>query len=230
MKKISMKKLSLGIIVCVALVGCDKIANKVANKVTQSSSVTGNAFKFTLADGPAACLKAYKEKIGQDFKILEFSTWYALPETIDSKDISHYKGSKGGEMYSCDIQIQDPANEKKAVGYDMNMQTGEIEGPIPVEISVSGDAASFKLSDVVYPAGNIDFAAIQGNIDAIKPKLDAKYSVYQVSGIRMDSDLRTGKPHFLVHINGKLKANDIKESILMTLSPDGKKVLSNDLK
>jgi hypothetical protein len=237
MKNVIMKKLSLGTIICVAcaLAGCDKVAKQVDKEVNATTSsvtsaVAGDAFKLTLADGPAACLTAYKEKIGQDFKILDFSTFYVLPETIDIKATSSYKGSKGGEMKSCDIKIQDPTDEKKAVGYQMDMKTGAIKGPIPVEISVSGDAESFKLNEVVYPAGGIDFAAIQGNIDALKPKLDAKYSVYQVSGIRMDSDLRTGKPHFLVHIDGKLKGNDVKKNELITLSPDGKKVLGNSLK
>ncbi|GHA79269.1 hypothetical protein GCM10009007_20400 [Formosimonas limnophila] len=139
------------------------------------------------------------------------------------KGLVNYKGAKGGEMKTCDLKIQDPANDKKAVGYRMDMKTGKIEGPIPVEISVSGDAESFKLSDVVYPVSGIDYAAIQKNIDTLKPKMDEKYSVYQVSGIRMDSNLSTGKPQILVHIDGKLKANDVSKNILLTLSPDGKK-------
>ena len=75
----------------------------------------------------------------------------------------------------------------------------------------------------------ISVSAIQKNIDALKPKLDAKYSVYQVSGIRMDSDFSTGKPKLLVHLDGKLKANDVKKNELITLSPDGVKVVHSSL-
>ena len=230
------KKWLLVGIVCAASVlsGCGKVANSVGKEIekktsTVASAVTAESYKFTLNDGPAACLNAYKEKIGQDFKILDFSTYYVLPETIDQRDSSNYKGAKGGEMKTCDIKIQDPADEKKAVGYRTDMKTGEIKGPIPVEISVTGNAEAFRLSDSVYPVGNIDYAAIQKNIDALKPKLDAKYSVYQVSGIRMDSDFSTGKPKLLVHLDGKLKANDVKKNELITLSPDGVKVVHSSL-
>jgi len=218
--------------------GCGKVASKIGHEVEKNvnetagvaNSVSGaSTYKWTLADGPAACLGAYQKKIGQDFNILDFSTYYVKPETIDASDARNYKGTKGGEMKTCDLKIQDPADPKKAVGYRMDMKTGEISGPMPVEITVSGNAEAFKLSEVVYPVKDIDYAAIQKNIDSIKPKLDEKYGVYQVTGIRMDSDLRTGKPHLLVHIDGKLKANDVAKNVLLQLTPDGKKITMNSM-
>ena len=241
MSDFSKKTVLLGGAVCAAvlLTACGKVSNKIAkeaqnatdsasSKMEQTLKVDG--YKYTLADGPKGCLDAYKEKIGSDFKLLKFNTFYVLPESIDSSIVKSYKDANPGDMKTCDITIQDPADEKKAVAYRMDTKTGEIQGPNPVELRVSGDAESFRLSDHVYPVASIEYAAINQNIDSLKPKIEEKYSGYQVSGIRMDGNLSTGEPQILVHIDGKLKANDIAKNILVTLSPDGKKILSNSFK
>lgn len=77
--------------------GCGKVASKIGHEVEKNvnetagvaNSVSGaSTYKWTLADGPAACLGAYQKKIGQDFNIWNLCT---TPQIIaEQRTISNY--------------------------------------------------------------------------------------------------------------------------------------------
>lgn len=237
-KELKMNKLKIGslIVVCaLALAACGK-SKPEENKAGAASPVAASAikqeaaYKYSLTDGFDLCASKLKSKLGDAIKISDLSASYTVPDDISSVPSVH-KVTKGGDLQHCDLKMQNPENAKKLVGYELNTQTDEIKGPIPVEITVrGGDAEKFNLNNSVFSIGSINFAAAQATVDGLKPKLEAKFSKYQISRVSVMQDIFSGKAEIRVAIDGILKANDVKKNIWMTIAADGKKITAGEFK
>lgn len=59
-------------------------------------------------------------------------------------------------------RLPGPADARKLAGVRWNPPTGQFPGPHGIEISVSGNAADFRLDDALAPLSQVDAAALAG--------------------------------------------------------------------
>src|SRR5690606_1521314 len=108
--------------------------------------------------------------------------------------------------------------------------TGKFGDPYDIELSVSGDVASFRLEDYLVPLSQVDAAALSDTIDALKPSLDEVYSSYRWSGVRLESPGPFSELHTLrLDLEGRLAANDLANNGYASVSLDGQQVVRNHL-
>ncbi|HSF13826.1 MAG TPA: hypothetical protein VLA50_12720 [Erythrobacter sp.] len=170
-------------------------------------------------DGPDACFKAARTAFGGDTKIASLSSSFGIPENLQKFVVT---STPVGDLKSCSLQFQDPENANKLLRADMDVKTGEFKKPQPMELMVVGDAASFKLDNIVLPLSQIDTSKIAPVIDGQKAKLEDIFSSHALTSVSL-MGLSPGRDKHVVSIDfaGRLKSNDIIDTGGIGLTVDG---------
>jgi hypothetical protein len=190
----------------------------------QARQAALNTYKFSYADGVDICFKKIREKLSEAAMVNEIESIFKV-QTTDSAQ----KSNPALSVYK--VQYQDPKNPQQLLSQEMDTNSGEFKQPRPLELTiVGGDPEKFKLETVLIPLKNVDTSTVQAKIDQNKPKLDARLTDYAVYFLDLDQGGMFDDEHKLsLNIAGKFKTNGTKASIGIKFSPDGQKVLSNDL-
>ena len=168
----------------------------------------------TLADGPDVCFRAIAEHLGADAKVSEINSRFDADGTLEI----------------CTVDYQNPADARKLVGVRMDTDTGTFSQPHDIELTVSGNAADFRLEDYLIPLSQVDAAALTGVQDSLKAELDGVYGSYFWDGVRLMPPGAFSDVHTLrLDLEGRIAANDIKNSGYASVSVDGKTVVRNHL-
>ena len=193
---------------------------------TASKPATAAAAVPTLSQGPDVCFKAIAKHLGADTKVSEITSFFASGSDVDPRDTK-----PAGELKTCTVQYQNPADPRKLLSTSLDLRTGNFSEPSPVEISVmGGNAAEFRLEDHLIPLSSINAAALTGVMDAQKERLSGVFSKYAWSGVRLSSPGPFSDKHTLrLDIEGRLAANDIKESGYASVTLDGQKIVTDHL-
>lgn len=178
-----------------------------------------------IAEGPDVCFRAIAKHLGADVKVSEVISFFSSGSEIDSND-----DEPKGQMTTCTVQYQNPDDPRKLLSTTMNMKTGEFDEPRPLEITVMGNAADFRLEDHLIPLSKVNAASLSAVMEAQKADLERVYSQYAWSGVRLESP-GMGSPVHLLRLDteGRLAANDVKKSGYASISLDGSKVVRNHL-
>ncbi|AZI35797.1 hypothetical protein [Caenibius tardaugens] len=180
----------------------------------------------TLAQGPDVCFRAIAKHLGADTKVAEITSFFSAGSKIDSND-----SKPEGEMTTCTVEYQNPDDPRKLLSTRLDIATGTFAPPSPVEITVMGNAADFRLEDHLIPLSQLNPAALTGVMDAQKADLGAIYSSYAWTGVRLSSPDSFNNKHTLrLDLTGRLAANDIKENGYASVTTDGKTITTNHLK
>jgi len=185
-----------------------------------SGPAGGPQSSMTLADnGPAVCFEAVAAKLGADTKVSSITTGFAVGDNLEKYTVV---STERGILKSCTVKYQDPENANKLVQVDMDVATGEFGDPQPLEISVIGNAADFKLENILIPVSSINSAAIAAKVDAQKARLDEAFSEHALQRVSLSSPGPGSAVHGIdVSFAGRLKSNDILETAGFGLNVDG---------
>ena len=185
----------------------------------------GSAPALTLASGPDVCFREIAKKFGSDVKVAEITSFFSSGQEIDGRS-----SLPRGQMTSCTVSFQNPSDPRKLLAASFNTRTGTFGEPNPVEITVMGNAASFRLDDHVIPLNRVNAAALTGVMNAQEKRLKAVYGDFAWSGVRLSGPDAFSRTHTLrLDLDGRLAANDIKESGYASVSLDGKRITANHL-
>jgi hypothetical protein len=180
---------------------------------------------LTLASGPDVCFREIANKFGPDVKVAEITSFFSSGDAIDGRS-----SEPRGQMTSCSVTFQNPSDPRKLLSASFNTRTGTFGEPNPVEITVMGNAASFRLDDHVIPLSRVNAAALTGVMSAQDKRLKTVYGDYAWSGVRLSGPDAFSRTHTLrLDLDGRLAANDIKESGYASVSLDGKRITANHL-
>jgi hypothetical protein len=180
---------------------------------------------LTLASGPDVCFREIARKFGSDIKVAEITSFFSAGEAIDGRS-----SEPRGQMTTCTVSFQNPSDPRKLLAASFNTRTGTFGEPSPVEITVMGNAASFRLDDHVVPLSRVNAAALTGVMDAQEKRLKTVYGDYAWSGVRLSGPDAFSRTHTLrLDLDGRLAANDIKEGGYASVSLDGKRITANHL-
>jgi len=194
-------------------------------EVPQKNAGTSAAVP-TLADGPDVCFRAVAKHLGADAKVSEISSSFSPGNAIDSN-----ARAPEGQLTSCTVQYQNPEDPRKLLSASLNIATGEFEAPVPVELTVTGNAATFKLENYLIPLSKVNAAALSSVMEGQKAKLSTVYSRYAWDSIALMAPGAFDRVHTLrLDVRGRLAANDIKGNGYASVSVDGKKIIRNFLK
>ena len=184
-----------------------------APPATAGSAAPASVPRF--ADAHDACFRAAAEQIGADAPVSEINSTFSADT---------------GELQLCTVDYQNPADPRKLVGQRLDLATGRFSDPYDIELSVSGDAASFRLDDYVLPLSQVDVAALPAVIEAQKPALDGVYGSYSWTSVRLMPPGAFSDTHTLrLDLDGRLAANDVRNSGYLSVSTDGGTVVANHL-
>lgn len=180
---------------------------------------------LNLASGPDVCFREIAKKFGSDVKVSEITSFFSSGEAIAGRS-----SEPRGQMTSCSVSFQNPSDPRKLLSASFDTRTGTFGEPSPVEITVMGNAANFRLSDYVLPLSRVNAAALTGVMAAQEQRLKTVYGEYAWSGVRLSGPDAFSRTHTLrLDIDGRLAANDIKESGYASVSLDGKRITANHL-
>lgn len=181
---------------------------------------------LTLAMGPDICFRKIAERFGADVKVSEITSFFGGGEGIGGISVA-----PRGQMTSCSVTFQSPSDPRKLLSARYDSQTGSFSTPQPVEITVmGGNAADFRLADYVIPLSRVNASALTGVMNAQDTRLRKVYSDYAWTGVRLSSPGAFSSTHTLrLDLDGRLAANDIKESGYASVSLDGKRITADHL-
>ena len=180
---------------------------------------------LTLASGPDVCFREIAKKFGPEVKVSEITSFFSAGDAIAGRS-----SEPRGQMTSCTVSFQNPSDPRKLLTASFNTRTGTFGEPSPVEITVMGNAANFRLADYVVPLSRINAAALTGVMSAQENRLKTVYGEYAWSGVRLSGPDAFSRTHTLrLDIDGRLAANDIRESGYASVSLDGKRITANHL-
>ena len=180
---------------------------------------------LTLASGPDVCFREIAKEFGPDIKVSEVTSFFSAGEAIEGRS-----SEPRGQMTTCTVQFQNPSDPRKLLAATFNTRTGTFGPPTPVEITVMGDAASFRLEDHVIPLSRVNAAALTGVMNAQEPRLKSVYGDFAWSGVRLSGPDAFSRTHTLrLDLDGRLAANDIKDGGYASVSLDGKRITANHL-
>lgn len=206
--------LPLALAACGGKTGDDAAAPApTATPATADTAAPASVPRF--ADAHDACFRAAAEQIGADIPVSEINSTFSAGT---------------GELQLCTVDYQNPADPRKLVGQRLDVATGRFSEPYDIELSVSGDAASFRLDDYVLPLSRVDAAALPAVIEAQKPALDGVYGSYAWTSVRLMPPGAFSDTHTLrLDLDGRLAANDVRNSGYLSVSTDGGTVVANHL-
>jgi hypothetical protein len=227
--------LALTLAMSLSLAACgakDDAAGTAADKgsavKTASEAKPGAASPVTamsLAAGPDVCFAAITKHLGPEAKVSEITSFFSAGKEIDSSD-----DEPQGQMTTCTVDYQNPADPRKMLQTRLDIATGQFSAPSPVEITVMGNAADFKLDDYVIALSALNPAALTSVMDAQKAKLSTVYGKYAWTGVRLSAPDAFSEKHTLrLDIDGRLASNDIQNSGYASVSVDGTTITTNNL-
>ena len=162
---------------------------------------------LTLASGPDVCFREIAKKFGPDIKVAEITSFFSAGEAIAGRS-----SEPRGQMTTCTVSFQNPSDPRKLLTASFNTRTGTFGEPSPVEITVMGNAANFRLADYVVPLSRVNAAALTGVMSAQEKRLKSVYGDYAWSGVRLSGPDAFSRTHTLrLDLDGRLAANDIKD-------------------
>lgn len=218
---------TLGLSACGGADSAPKDAPVKTSAAAQKSApvaTPSNAVVFNLSQGPDVCFKAVAKHLGADTKISELTSFFNAGADLESSTPSEPQGT----MTICKVDYQNPSDPRKLVSTTLDTKTGVFSEAQPMEITVMGDAASFRLEDHLIALSQIDASALTGIMESEKTKLSGIYSSYVWSGVRLMGPDAFNNAHTLrLDVEGRLAANDIKNSGYASVSVDGKKITKN---
>ena len=180
---------------------------------------------LTLASGPDVCFREIARKFGPDIKVSEVTSFFSAGEAISGRE-----SQPRGELTTCTVSFQNPSDPRKLLSASFNTRTGTFGEPNPVEITVMGNAANFRLDDHVIALSRVNAAALTGVMEAQAQRLKSVYGDFAWSGVRLSGPDAFSRTHTLrLDLDGRLAANDIKESGYASVSLDGKRITANHL-
>ena len=180
---------------------------------------------LTLASGPDVCFREIAKKFGSGVKVSEITSFFSPGEAIAGRS-----SEPRGHMTSCTVSFQSPSDPRKLLTASFNTRTGTFGEPNPVEITVMGNAANFRLEDHVIPLSRVNAAALTGVMNAQAARLKSVYGDYAWSGVRLSGPDAFSRTHTLrLDLDGRLAANDIRESGYASVSLDGNRITANHL-
>lgn len=180
---------------------------------------------LTLASGPDVCFREIAKEFGSEVKVSEITSFFSAGDAIAGRS-----SEPRGQMTSCTVSFQNPSDPRKLLTARFDTRTGRFGEPSPVEITVMGNAANFRLSDYVIPLSRVNAAALTGVMNAQEQRLKTVYGEYAWSGVRLSGPDAFSSTHTLrLDLDGRLAANDIKESGYASVSLDGKRITANHL-
>ena len=193
--------------------------------VAATSAPKAEGPRPTLADGPDVCFRLISEQLGKDLKVSEITSFFSAGSDIDSM-----ARKPAGEMTTCNVKYHSPDDARKLVSQDLNLGTGKFDPPKPLEITVMGNAADFRLDDYLIPLSQVNAAGLTSVMTSQKPALDKVYSQYAWDGVRLTAPGPFSDQHTLrLDVEGRLAANDIKENGYASVSVNGKDITTNNL-
>ena len=234
--KLKFQPVLFGVTAVLGLSACgegpvDQSANSLAAGISPDGVVApgeGSAAvgeELSLAEGPDVCFRAIAKQLGEDAKVSEINSLFSAGNDIDG-DAS----APEGKMTNCTVEYQDPNDPRKLLSARLDLGSGTFGDPIPVEITVSGDAATFKLEDYLIPLSKVNAAALRPAMDAQKAKLGGTYGRYAWTAVRLTAPDAFSDTHSLrLDLVGRLAANDVKNSGYASFSTDGKSIKKNTL-
>ncbi|MDR2858688.1 MAG: hypothetical protein LBV50_12710 [Novosphingobium sp.] len=185
----------------------------------------GQAAALTLADGPDVCFRAIVRHLGENTRVSEIDSFFSAGSEIDSTDTK-----PRGTMTYCSVQYQNPDDPRKLLDIRLDIASGQFSSPRPVEITVAGNAAAFRLEDYLIPLSSVNAAALTAIMDAQKDKLGTVYGKHAWTGVRLETPGAFSNRHRLrLDVKGRLAANDIQESGYAIITTDGKTIESDYL-
>lgn len=181
---------------------------------------------LTLAAGPDVCFREIARKFGPDVRVSEITSFFGGGKGLDTI-VAHPRG----EMTSCSVSFQSPSDPRKLLSARFDSRTGTFGEPEPVEITVmGGNAADFRLADYVIPLSRVNAAALADVMKAQDQRLRTVYGDYAWTGVRLSAPGAFSQTHTLrLDLDGRLAANDIKESGYASVSLDGKRIVADHL-
>ena len=180
---------------------------------------------LTLASGPDVCFREIARKFGSNIKVSEITSFFSPGEAIAGRS-----SEPQGQMTSCSVTFQNPSDPRKLLSASFNPRTGSFGEANPVEITVMGNAANFRLEDHVIPLSRVNAAALTGVMAAQEGRLKSVYGDFAWSGVRLSGPDAFSRTHTLrLDLDGRLAANDIRDSGYASVSLDGKRITSNHL-
>ena len=190
-----------------------------------ASAVFGGARAPMLTDGPDVCFRAVAKHLGANTKVSELTSFFSVGSEIDSTNTE-----PKGEMTTCTVSYQNPADPRKLLTTSLDVASGTFSPPNPVEITVMGDEAKFRLENYLVPLSQVNAAALAATMKAQQPKLANTYSRYAWSGVRLSAPDAFSSTHTLrLDVTGRLTANDIKKDGYASVTTDGKTIKTNFL-
>src|SRR5690606_5335879 len=129
---------ALALAACGGKQDADANADAAAAAADADAGAAGVAPAFatpTLADGPDVCFRAIAEHLGADVKVSEISSRF----------------DADGTLQSCTVDYQNPDDARKLVGVRMDTASGTFSEPHDIELTVTGNAADFRLEDYLIP-------------------------------------------------------------------------------
>jgi hypothetical protein len=194
------------------------------SKAAAASAAAASA--LNLAAGPDVCFKAIAKHLGADAKVAEITSFFSAGADLEGGSSDEAEGT----MTTCKVDYQSPEDPRKLVSTSMDTKTGVFSEPQQMEITVMGDAASFRLEDHLIPLSQINAARLTGIMESEKAKLAGVYSRHVWSGVRLMGPGAFSEVHTLrLDLEGRLAANDIKNGGYASVSVDGKKITANHL-
>lgn len=180
--------------------------------------------------GPGHCYELLADEIGADAKIHNvYSAFFAGVDLAPDQRFP-FDPIPQGAMNTCSVEYQDPDDPKKLLSLNMSGISGEFEEPVPLEISVSGDAATFDLEDYLIPLSEVNTDGLQALMDEQQGRLEGAYSDYAWTRVDLSGpDTFNPEHEFRVALAGRVKSNDVLDTGAMTLKPDGSVISLDDL-
>lgn len=230
------KTLLASLIFTTLLVGCDQstqqttasAAEKPQTPVQRRGDIASD-YRYSLqADGPDICLRRVVETLGKETKVTSVKTFFGTGKALSS---SPAFVTPKGVLKTCSVEYQDPQDGKKLLSLDMDAFSGEFKAPVPVKITVTGNADSFKLDDYLIPLDKVDASTIKTFLDGKTSWLDSYFSEHALSALTLNEPGPFNDKHVLsIRMDGLLTSNGINKYVTASFSMDGKRVIKDSFK
>lgn len=229
--------LALAVVVPLALAGCSTDAPAPADDTEAVPDAPAEAVEETTEPEPVAvptlqddgidvCMRLAAEHLGADIKLLNLTTSFSGGEVLDERTIEIDDPPEAGDLTTCSLQYQDPADENKVIEQTYDAETEAFGDPIPVQLSVSGNSGDFVLDDYVIPIGDVNAAAVADTIAQFSGTLDEQFSQWAWTSLYLEQPGAVDDGYTLrVFGDGQHRSNDMIGSMGITLAPNGADVV-----
>lgn len=177
--------------------------------------------------GPGVCVDLITDQLGTDLQVHEITSFFSGGPDLEDPPISGEVPAKG-ELTTCSISYQDPDDEIVLLQRDLDLETGEFEAPVQLEIQYSGDASEFDLDDYVMDLGELDVSGLPDIVAAEEPALEEVFSDFAWDAVRLMAPGPGSEVHELrLDVAGLIASNGLEENGAMYLTPQGEVTLNN---